>query len=171
MPACPRSSAGSGPGSPRSRWAPTTSTATRHRPRWPRFGGRCRTSTARTATAPCVSPPDREGSCVSRPPGSVEVMADAVVAFAPGRANLIGEHTDYNDGLALPFAIDEGVTVEASAIEGDRIEALALDLDDEDSFSLERPPPADGWRAFVRGAAAELQAAGVRLSGAQLRIA
>ena len=35
------------------------------------------------------------------------------VAFAPGRANLIGEHTDYNDGLALPFAIERGVTVRA----------------------------------------------------------
>ena len=102
---------------------------------------------------------------------AVPIVSGHVNAFAPGRVNLIGEHTDYNDGLALPFAIDEGVTVEASAIEGDRIEALALDLDDEDSFSLERPPPADGWRAFVRGAAAELQAAGVRLSGAQLRIA
>jgi galactokinase len=36
-----------------------------------------------------------------------------VTAFAPGRVNLIGEHTDYNDGLALPFAITSGVTVTA----------------------------------------------------------
>ncbi len=34
-------------------------------------------------------------------------------AFAPGRVNLIGEHTDYNEGLALPFAIAQGVTVYA----------------------------------------------------------
>ena len=38
-----------------------------------------------------------------------------VTAFAPGRVNLIGEHTDYNDGLALPFAITAGVTVTAAA--------------------------------------------------------
>src|SRR5437763_13453657 len=153
MPACPRSSAGSGPGSPRSRWAPTTSTATRHRPRWPRFGGRCRTSTARTATAPCVSPPDREGSCVSRPPGSVEVMADAVVAFAPGRANLIGEHTDYNDGLALPFAIEAGVEVRAKATAGRDVVARALALGETDRFRLADPEPAPpgDWRGFVRG--------------------
>src|SRR3954465_15627025 len=40
-------------------------------------------------------------------------VADRVAAFAPGRVNLIGEHTDYNDGLALPFAIAQGVTVRA----------------------------------------------------------
>jgi galactokinase len=39
-------------------------------------------------------------------------------AFAPGRVNLIGEHTDYNQGLALPFAIAEGVTVRAERIDG-----------------------------------------------------
>ncbi len=38
---------------------------------------------------------------------------ESVTAFAPGRVNLIGEHTDYNQGLALPFAIAEGVTVHA----------------------------------------------------------
>ncbi|MBO0767859.1 MAG: galactokinase family protein, partial [Solirubrobacterales bacterium] len=35
----------------------------------------------------------------------------SLTAFAPGRANLIGEHTDYNDGLSLPFAIEQGVRV------------------------------------------------------------
>ena len=50
--------------------------------------------------------------------------------------NLIGEHTDYNDGLALPFAIDRGVTVTAEPRGGDRIEARALDLGEEDAFEL-----------------------------------
>ena len=45
----------------------------------------------------------------------------AVAAFGPGRVNLIGEHTDYNDGLCLPFAIARGVTVHAEAIEGARV--------------------------------------------------
>src|SRR4051795_5428770 len=43
-------------------------------------------------------------------------------AHGPGRVNLIGEHTDYNGGLALPFAIARGVTVTADAADGDRIE-------------------------------------------------
>jgi galactokinase len=91
-------------------------------------------------------------------------------AFAPGRVNLIGEHTDYNGGLALPFAISDGVTVRGEALAGNRIEAVAADLDARDSFVLERPRRVPGWRAFVRGAAAELRAAGFALRGARLVI-
>ncbi len=59
-----------------------------------------------------------------------------IVARGPGRVNLIGEHTDYNGGLALPFAIDRGVTVTAEPIGGDRIEARAADLGEQDAFSI-----------------------------------
>jgi galactokinase len=93
-------------------------------------------------------------------------------AFAPGRVNLIGEHTDYNGGLALPFAIAEGVTVDASATAARRIETHAADLGASDEFDLDGPPPAaEGWRAFVRGAVAELAASGVPVGGARLEIA
>jgi galactokinase len=93
------------------------------------------------------------------------------VAFAPGRVNLIGEHTDYNDGLALPFAIAAGVTVRARATGGPRIDAHALDLGKRDAFDIEHPSRAPGWRAFVRGAVAELRRAGVPLAAATLEIA
>ena len=96
--------------------------------------------------------------------------AAAVVAFAPGRVNLIGEHTDYNRGLALPFAITDGVTVQAEGLDQAVIRAEAVDLGEQDSFPLDAIPPADGWRAYVRGAAAELGKAGVRVRGARLRI-
>ncbi|HEX7609436.1 MAG TPA: galactokinase, partial [Solirubrobacteraceae bacterium] len=97
------------------------------------------------------------------------------VAFAPGRVNLIGEHTDYNDGLALPFAIAQGITVSAAAHEQPAgaaalIEADALDLGEHDEFALAHPAPAEGWRAFVHGVVAELGGAGVSLRGASLRI-
>ncbi len=98
-------------------------------------------------------------------------MADRVVARGPGRVNLIGEHTDYNDGLAMPFAIDRGVTVTATAIDGHEVRARALDLGEEDAFALARPERAGGWRDFVRGAVAELQAAGHALRPSQLEIA
>lgn len=94
-------------------------------------------------------------------------------AFAPGRVNVIGEHTDYNQGLALPFAIAQGVTVRAAALAdgGERlVEAIAFDLDERDSFPLEDPGPADGWRAYVHGAVAELAAGGHRLVPARLEI-
>jgi galactokinase len=95
----------------------------------------------------------------------------AGVWAAPGRVNLIGEHTDYNDGLALPFAIREGVTVTATAIGGAQMRAHAVDRDGErDAFAVEDPGPAEGWRAFVRGTAAELQAAGHTIGAAELEI-
>ncbi|HEY4277144.1 MAG TPA: galactokinase family protein [Conexibacter sp.] len=96
----------------------------------------------------------------------------AVIAFAPGRVNLIGEHTDYNGGLALPFAIEQGLTVTAEPLEGESSEivALARDLGEQDCFTLSEPPPTDGWRAFVRGVAFELAAAGVPVRATRLAI-
>jgi galactokinase len=93
-----------------------------------------------------------------------------VVAFGPGRVNLTGEHTDYNGGLSLPFAIAEGVTVTATAIAGDEVTAVAHDLGEEDAFALREPPRAEGWRAFVRGVVAELQADGLPVRPARLEI-
>jgi galactokinase len=100
------------------------------------------------------------------------VGPEHVVAFAPGRVNLIGEHTDYNEGLALPFAIDAGVTVRARAIGERRISAVALDYGGErDSFGIGAEAPAPGgWRDFVRGVSAELADEGLPVRGADLEI-
>jgi galactokinase len=103
------------------------------------------------------------------------VPHERVRAFAPGRVNLIGEHTDYNQGLALPFAITEGITVRAQAppprVDGQRrIEAHALDLGESDEFALAEPREAPGWRAFVRGTVAELERAGFPLVPTSLAI-
>ena len=91
-------------------------------------------------------------------------------AFAPGRVNLIGEHTDYNRGLALPFAIAEGVTVRAEALPGERIQVHARDLGERDEFALDDRSAAAGWRAFVRGTVAELSQAGLEPVGARIEI-
>ena len=75
-------------------------------------------------------------------------------AFAPGRVNLIGEHTDYNDGLCLPFAIELGVTVAAELHDGG--EVSAPDLEDGDRF--------------LEGTLSELRRVGVELPGVRLAI-
>jgi galactokinase len=97
-------------------------------------------------------------------------LPERVQARGPGRVNLIGEHTDYNAGLALPFAIARGVTVTAEPLRGDRIEARALDVGESDEFALTAPERTNGWRAFVRGMVAELTAAGYALRPCRLTI-
>jgi galactokinase len=91
-------------------------------------------------------------------------------AFAPGRVNLIGEHTDYNDGLCLPFAIRSGVTVTVLPGDEETIQARAEDMGEEDAFPVADPPPASGWRAFVRGTVGELRRAGYHVRGGRLTV-
>jgi galactokinase len=98
-------------------------------------------------------------------------VPDRVVAFGPGRVNVVGEHTDYNDGLCLPFALDRGVRVVAERRDGHRLEAVALDEGEEDAFDVRAPEPAAGWRAFVRGVVAELRREGVAVPAARLELA
>jgi galactokinase len=98
------------------------------------------------------------------------VPPERVRAFGPGRVNLIGEHTDYNGGLALPFAISQGVIVEAAAVDDLVIRAHARDLGEEFAFAVTQREREHGWRAFVIGMAAELESLGVDVSGAELSI-
>src|SRR3954469_1967172 len=94
-----------------------------------------------------------------------------VAAFAPGRVNLIGEHTDYNGDLCLPFAIDLGVTVTAEPIDGRELIVRALDRGEEDSFEPgEANRPQRGWGALAPRSATELAEAGVELRPARLEI-
>jgi len=101
----------------------------------------------------------------------MRMPSDLVAAFAPGRVNLIGEHTDYNAGLALPFATAAGITVQGRVLSDPRrFEVRALDLGEDDSFGIDVSEPGEGWRAYVRGAVGELQRAGLPLRGARLEI-
>ncbi len=89
------------------------------------------------------------------------------VVRAPGRVNLIGEHTDYNDGFVLPMDIERDVMV-AFAPRPDRQVVLhSLDFGEESAFSLDdiRKDEEHTWSNYARGVAKELEAAGLRLRG------
>lgn len=90
---------------------------------------------------------------------------------APGRVNLIGEHTDYNDGFVLPCAI--ACETVATAIErGDRVVSVQSRFDDSASFELDRLPSQrlGLWGDYVRGVLIELRESGIDLPGANLRV-
>lgn len=79
---------------------------------------------------------------------------------APGRANLIGEHTDHTDGLVLPVAIDRGVTLHAE-LGGDRIVLRSADAEGVVDVAADgRDAPGAGWGRFAAAVAAELDAVG-----------
>jgi galactokinase len=97
----------------------------------------------------------------------------ALIARAPGRVNLIGEHTDYNDGFVLPMAIGGQTLVAARARADDEIRVVAADLGRTTSFHLSdiTPSEEEPWSNYVRGVAAALQAQGLAVKGAGIAIA
>jgi galactokinase len=91
---------------------------------------------------------------------------------APGRVNLIGEHTDYNDGFVMPMAIGFYTWI-AAAKRSDRVlEVYSEHFDERISLSLDAlgGPPRKHWSDFIWGVAAALQQAGYPPSGANLVI-
>jgi galactokinase len=91
---------------------------------------------------------------------------------APGRVNLIGEHTDYNQGFVLPIAVDRGTTA-AIAPRNDRIlRVWSINLNETVELDLDHSsPPLQGrWENYVEGTAAALAARGIQLSGADIAL-
>jgi galactokinase len=95
-----------------------------------------------------------------------------LIVRAPGRVNLIGEHTDYNDGYVLPVAIDRATYVAARPRDDRRVHVVAVDLGEEDEFALEQIVRSEdrSWSNYIRGVARGLLAAGHTLSGVDLLI-
>ncbi len=88
------------------------------------------------------------------------------VYAAPGRINLIGEHTDYNGGFVFPGAVQQGMMAEVKPNGTRTIRAYSIDLKDYDEFSLDDPagPKASHFR-YVYGVAKEMEKLGVKVEG------
>jgi galactokinase len=91
---------------------------------------------------------------------------------APGRVNLIGEHTDYNEGFVLPAALDLAVWTAVAPRKDRRVRARSVALEATFEFDLDDPSPArsENWSDYVRGVACMFERIGYRLGGADLLI-
>jgi galactokinase len=93
-----------------------------------------------------------------------------VIARSPGRVNLIGEHTDYNDGFVLPAAIDRTIEFGARRRDDDIVRAYSIDFQDQSEFSLDEIEKDEqhAWSNYLRGVLKFLQEDGHRLTGADV---
>ena len=94
------------------------------------------------------------------------------VSRAPGRVNLIGEHTDYNDGFVMPAALEFSTLTAVSPRPDRRLRVYSMIMDETREFDLDAPPqgPSGDWSDYVIGVALMLEIGGFTLSGADLVI-
>ncbi len=96
---------------------------------------------------------------------------EARVSRAPGRVNVIGEHTDYNDGFVMPAALEFATFVAAAPRPDRRLRVYSMTMDETREFDLDAPEPArHQWSDYVFGVAVMLEKTGRRLRGADLAI-
>lgn len=85
---------------------------------------------------------------------------------APGRINLIGEHTDYNEGFVFPAAIDKGITFAIGPVNHGQCRLIALDLQEEHQFDARDLSPSNiSWANYLIGVCAQLKEAGCDIQG------
>jgi galactokinase len=91
---------------------------------------------------------------------------------APGRVNLIGEHTDYNEGFVMPAAINFSTRATIAARDDRRVSVFSENCEEAIEFDLDDPEPrtASHWSDYIKGVAVVLEQSGHRLHGANLRI-
>jgi galactokinase len=82
-----------------------------------------------------------------------------LLVFSPGRINLIGEHTDYNDGFAFPAAINKGIVLAISKSDSNTSNVYALNKKEHYQFKTDAITPLEngGWRNYILGVVAEIQ--------------
>ena len=95
----------------------------------------------------------------------VQFKTKPLIVFSPGRINLIGEHTDYNDGFSFPAAINKGIALAISKSALNVSSVYAINKEELYEFTTENIKPLldGGWRNYVLGVVAELQNLGKKL--------
>lgn len=88
--------------------------------------------------------------------------SEPMIVFSPGRINLIGEHTDYNEGFVFPAAIDKGIALAIQKSEQNASTVFALNKNEAYEFAFDtiKPLKNGDWRNYILGVVAELQALG-----------
>ncbi|MBR8704177.1 galactokinase [Porphyromonas levii] len=88
------------------------------------------------------------------------------IYFAPGRVNLIGEHTDYNGGFVFPGAVEKGILAEIKPNGTSQVRAYSIDLKDYVEFDLgDAEAPSASWAKYIYGVCREMQKLGVEVKG------
>jgi galactokinase len=92
--------------------------------------------------------------------------APEAIARAPGRANLIGEHTDYNEGFVLPMAIDRSIRIAFRRRTDGRVLVCSREMGEQAEFELDHlDPRVEGWGRYLQGAAWAFRQGGYRSFG------
>ena len=94
--------------------------------------------------------------------------SEPIIARAPGRVNLIGEHTDYNDGFVLPAAVDKEIVFALQKNNSDSVNVYSIDMKESASFSIKELKPQKGWINYVIGVFAEIAIKGVKIEGTDI---
>ena len=93
-------------------------------------------------------------------------VSDPLIVRSPGRVNLIGEHTDYNNGFVLPAAINKAIYMAVSRRSDDEIHLISLDLDRQYTGSVRRIVPTTlHWPDYILGVVQQIQNLGNSLGG------
>ena len=93
---------------------------------------------------------------------------EALIVRSPGRVNIIGEHTDYNEGFVLPAAIDKAIYVAIGKRTDDAVHLYSVDFKEKYSVEISAIKPTENWATYILGVVDELIKRGYNVGGFNL---